>query len=202
MQQWQVIITVLLVELHYMLAQQEITCIRDAAEVCDRLHSLGPGLIFLTTLDVSDATNGGSEFNMWGFPVKFNIDFNRKVCLSTDGGEFIYTCVLVLFVLDMVMYEELLICFISRCPAPLGAPSGGSKIRNLWHLKRCGTQFGFGWSNYRAEISVLECFREEKVVFFDFPDMDRHFFYGQHFHLTGNPHFSISNPQDFKLNSC
>ena len=64
----------------------------------------------------------------------------------------------------MVMYNELQVGLITISPAPLGAPSGGSKIRNLWHLKRRGTQFGFGWSNSRAEISVLEWFREEKVV--------------------------------------
>ncbi len=75
-----------------------------------------------------------------------------------------------------VMYKELLICFITICLAPLGAPSGGSKILNLWHLKRRGTQFGFGWSNYRAEISVLEWFREENTAFFDFPSMARQCF--------------------------
>ena len=31
--------------------------------------------------------------------------------------------------------------------------------------KRRAAQFGFGWSNSRAEISVLEWFREEKTLF-------------------------------------
>ena len=87
---------------------------------------------------------------------------------------------------NTIMYKELLICLIPICLAPLGAPSGGSEIQKSWHLKkRQRTQFGLGWSDSRTEISVLDRFREEKVVFFDVPDLAHYFLYGQHFHLAG-----------------
>ena len=85
----------------------------------------------------------------------------------------------------MIMYKELLICFIPICLGPLCAPSGSSKIPELWHLKK--TQFGVGRSDSCAEISIFDKFREE-IFSIAAPVLASHFFYGQHFHLTAYAH--------------
>lgn len=46
------------------LAQKTISSIEDAVDVCDVLHKQGPKLVCVTTLDVSDVTEGGQYVGM------------------------------------------------------------------------------------------------------------------------------------------
>jgi len=48
--------------------------------------------------------------------------------LRTMTSLFKHVFILLNFVFEKVMYKGLLICFMPIYPAPLGAPSGGSKI--------------------------------------------------------------------------
>lgn len=92
----------------------------------------------------------------------------------------------------LILYKELLICFLLVCLAPLGAPSGGSQIPKLWHLK---TMWNAIWSRV-VRLSLLDlCYRlvcDEKVVL-DVPDLARHSFLRTTFSLKQIPYVNLKS---------
>lgn len=99
------------------------------------------------------------------------------------------------------MYEELLICFIPICPAPLGAPSGCSKIWNCWHLKKSAEcNFEPGGPILAPRYLVSHGWR--MGCFLWFPRYGSPLCcYGQHFHLTGYPYFNYADTDHVEV-SC
>lgn len=56
----------------------------------------------------------------------------------------------------MTIDKEPLICFILMCPAPLAAAFGNHKCEVYGIWTRHGAQVGFGWSNSRTGIFVVD----------------------------------------------